>query len=137
MCRDETRTHQSFKEECDINTIMRKYERGQLIEHVNRYQGDYGDYTNVPQDYAACLAQVADAGEMFQTIPAAIRERFGNDPGRFLAFAEDPANAESMVQLGLAVVHPGRQATAGGGEGVDAPPSEKIEKTPQASDKPA
>lgn len=38
----------------------------------------------------------------FMTLPASVRERFANDPGEFLKFAEDPANLDEMVDMGLA-----------------------------------
>ena len=39
----ESRTRQEFKEECDINNIMRKYKQSGLVEHVKEYGGRYGD----------------------------------------------------------------------------------------------
>ncbi len=98
----ETLAKQAFKAECDINTIMTRFEKTGLLEHVNQHQGDYGDYTNVPADYQAALDQVMAAREMFGSVPSKIRARFENDPAKFLAFVEDPANAEEMYKLGLA-----------------------------------
>ena len=97
----ESRTHQSFKEETDINNIMRKYRDTGLVEHVNSHRGDYGDFTNTPADYHEALNQVIAADAMFLTLPADLRARFNNDPGAFLAFTEDPANEDAMRDLGL------------------------------------
>ncbi len=99
--RGESRTKQSFQDETDINTIMAKFERTGLLEHVNNFNGDYGDYTDVPTDYHAAMNQVIEADAMFQTIPAKIRAQFNNDPGTFLAFADDPQNEDQMRSLGL------------------------------------
>ncbi len=96
-----TLTKQAFKKECDVNTIMKRFEKSGLLDHVNTHEGAYGDYTNFPQDYQACVNQVMGAKEMFDTIPAKIRARFGNDPGVFLGFATDPANKAEMIELGL------------------------------------
>lgn len=94
---------QAFKKECDINAIMSRYEKSGLIAHVNRYQGDYGDFTDKPE-YQEALNKVISAQEMFMTLPAKVRARFGNDPGEFLAFVEDEKNVPEMVKLGLAVI---------------------------------
>lgn len=42
-----TLTKQCFQEECDINEIMKKYDETGVIEHENRFKGDYGDYLSV------------------------------------------------------------------------------------------
>lgn len=96
-----SRTHQAHKEECDINRIMRRYAKTGVIEHVNRYQGRYGDFTQVPEDYESALAHVQEAEDMFMSLPSSIRKRFDNSPGEFLAFASDPDNADAMRELGL------------------------------------
>lgn len=95
------RAIQSAKDECDINTIMRRYERDGLVAHVNKYQGDYGDFTEVPTDYHEAISQVLAAQEMFMTIPADVRAEFANDPGQFLKFVEG-ASIEELRERGLA-----------------------------------
>lgn len=96
------RTQQSFKDECDVNNIMKKFERTGMLEHLNEFQGNYGDFTDVPQSYHDAVNQVLAAQDMFMTIPAKVRAEFQNDPGLFLNFVDDPANADRMVELGLA-----------------------------------
>lgn len=96
-----SRTHQAHKEECDINRIMRRYAKTGVIEHVNRYQGRYGDFTQVPEDYESALDHVQQAEDMFMSLPSSIRKRFDNSPGEFLSFASDPDNADAMRELGL------------------------------------
>lgn len=92
---------QSFKDECDINTLMERYQRSGVIEHVNRFGGRYGDFTGV-QDYQASVNQVLEAQEAFMTLPSSVRKRFDNDPGVFLDFVMEPSNLDEMVSLGLA-----------------------------------
>lgn len=96
----ETMAKQSFKDETNINTIMRKYENGHAIEHVSRVQGAYGDFTNV-QSYQLSLNQVIEAQEAFDQLPAMIRKRFNNDPAHLMTFLEDPSNLDEAVKLGL------------------------------------
>lgn len=88
--------------DCDINNIMARYERDGVITHVNRYQGHYGDFTGVV-DYQTALHLVQDAEDCFMSLPAHIRKKFDNDPGQFLDFVSDPANADAMIEMGLAV----------------------------------
>lgn len=91
---------QAFKDECDINTIMSKYQRTGLIEHVQRVQGSYGDFTSV-QDYQLSLNQVIEAQDAFDALPSSVRKRFNNEPTQLMAFISDDANYDEAVRLGL------------------------------------
>ncbi len=95
-----TMAKQSFKAECDINTIMKKYEKTGLIEHLVRYRGQYADVASAT-DYQEALNTIMEASEMFHTLPSRVREKFNNNPQDFLAFTEDPANTAEMEELGL------------------------------------
>ncbi|AXL15247.1 internal scaffolding protein [Microviridae sp.] len=97
-----SRTHQSMSPECDINTIMKKYERTGVLEHRNTFEGQYGDFTNAPEDYHASMNAVIEANEMFDTLPAKVRRRFHNDPGAFIDFVGNPDNKDELIKLGLA-----------------------------------
>lgn len=98
----ESLTKQSHKKECDINEIMKKWEKTGILEHRNNFEGQYGDFINTPGDYAESMNAVLDANDMFDALPSKIRRRFGNDPGTFLDFATDPENNDEMIKLGLA-----------------------------------
>jgi phage internal scaffolding protein len=95
-------THQSMAPECDINTIMKKYEKTGILEHRNNFEGQYADFTNTPSDYHESMNAVIAADEMFQTLPSGVRRRFHNDPGYFLDFVGNPANQDEIIKLGLA-----------------------------------
>lgn len=97
-----SRTHQSMAEECDINTIMAKYQKTGIIDHRNNFEGQYGDFTDTPQDYHESMNAVIAANDMFETLPSSVRKKFANDAGLFLDFVGDPKNAAEMVQMGLA-----------------------------------
>lgn len=94
-------TRQCFADECDISSIMARFDKTGLIEHVNKFQGDYGDFTDA-QTYQDSLNQVIEAEEMFMSLPAQVRAKFENDPGQFLDFVANPDNLSEMVDLGLA-----------------------------------
>jgi phage internal scaffolding protein len=95
------RTEQHHKSECDIDTIIRKYDKTGLITHVNSAVAQYGDFTDV-NEYQVSLNMVIDAQNAFNELPSAIRKKFGNDPGEFFEFATDPDNYDELVKLGLA-----------------------------------
>lgn len=92
---------QAMKKECDINAIMKRYEKTGLVEHVNRYNGQYADVT-MSGDYQSALQIIMDADTMFSSLPARIRDKFENDPREFLDFVENPDNAKELTELGLA-----------------------------------
>lgn len=90
---------QSFKDECDINTIVRRFGiTGELPSDLNMPQS--GDFTGFP-DFHSAMNMVVKAQEEFMRLPADMRDRFANDPGRLMAFLDDPNNREEAVKLGL------------------------------------
>ena len=96
---DEGRTRQEMKNECDINRIMARYIKTGAIDHVAKHSGDYGDLSAM--DYHTALNIQLKAEAMFQDLPATLRSELGNDPGAFLEFCADEANAESLEAHGL------------------------------------
>ena len=96
---DEGLTRQAHKDECDINNIMGQYLKSGLITHVREHEGEYGEYAEM--DFHEAMNTVANAQSMFETIPAEIRNQFGNDPGAFIKFATDEKNRDQMVEMGL------------------------------------
>ena len=93
-------TKQEFRDQCDVNRIMDKYQKTGLLDHVSRYQGQYGDFADAP-DYHTALNKMYEADAMFMTVPSSIREMFNNDAGEFLEFVMDPANEAEMREIGL------------------------------------
>lgn len=94
-------TKQSFKNECDINQIMKKWQTTGAITHFKEKGGIYDDFTNIV-DYQSALNAVMNADDSFMALPSSIRTRFQNDPQKFLEFATDPSNQEEIYALGLA-----------------------------------
>ncbi|AXH74058.1 MAG: internal scaffolding protein [Microviridae sp.] len=97
------RVKQEFREECDINNIIKQYKLTGQIQHINA-QAKNGSYEDLPDpiDYQESLNAVAQASSSFATLPSHVRERFSNNPGAFLSFMNDPKNRDEMVKLGLA-----------------------------------
>lgn len=105
------RTKQSFKDECDINVILKRFEATGQLEHVAKRAPSYGDVPAL--DFREAMDLVVKARADFAQLPSAIRDRFGNDPGQLLAFLEDPKNREEGVRLGI-LVAPEAAPSSGG-----------------------
>ncbi len=98
-CDEPSLAQQQFKEETDINEIVRRFGiTGELPSGVRAPQ--YGDFTGV-YDYHSALNAVIAAENAFMAMPAEIRTRFDNDPAKFVDFCSDESNREEAVKLGL------------------------------------
>lgn len=100
-CKDESRALQSAKEECDINTIVKRFGiTGQLPQNVR--MPEYGDF---PEgfDYQDAMNAIVSADRSFNSMPADVRSRFGNDPYEFVKFCYDERNLPELIKLGLVV----------------------------------
>jgi len=108
-CEDATRAKQSFKEECDINTIMRRFGvTGEAPQNVRAPV--YQDFDEV-FDFRSAMHVLIDAEKSFMAMPSAVRKRFGNDPQEFVEFCSDSKNLDEMKKLGLIVPEVKRAAT--------------------------
>ena len=93
-----SRTKQSFKNECDVNNILKNYNKtGIMPENFN--PGEYRDLDGT--DYQEYMQTVASANSMFEELPSALRKRFKNDPAQLLSFVHDDKNVAEAHKLGL------------------------------------
>jgi len=98
-CEDASRTQQHFKDETDINNILRQFNiTGQLP--TKALSPRYGDFTGIG-DYHGALNQVIAAEGEFMTLPAQLRARFDNDPQELIEFLNNPENKDEAIKLGL------------------------------------
>lgn len=101
-----SRAQRSFKAECDINEIMRRFGLGAPLPQGVRMPLS-GDFTGVT-DFQTAVNLVLQAEQEFMTLPAQVRERFANDPAQLIAFLEKPENKDEAVALGLVPKPPER-----------------------------
>lgn len=95
-------TEQCHTQECDVNRIVNRYHKtGVLGQQANKVL-QYGFAPAL--DFRDALDLVRAAEAQFAAVPSDIRKRFDNNPATFLAFVENPANAEELVKMGLAKV---------------------------------
>lgn len=97
-------TQQSDAADLDINVIMKRYGGSGMLPQVTM-QPLYGDFSETG-DFSAAKQRVLEAEDAFLTIPADIRARFDNDPGKFIEFATNPDNLEKLQEMGLADAPP-------------------------------
>ena len=96
---DEGMTQPEFLADCDINTIISRYQAVQAPLPISDIS-EFLDYSNVG-DYQTALQSISAVEGYFDALPATIRARFSNDPGQLLAFLDDPNNRGVAEALGL------------------------------------
>lgn len=98
-CKDASLAQQQFKDECDINNILRQFNiTGQLPNAP--LSPKYGDFTGIG-DYKTALDRVIAADEEFMNLPANIRARFNNDAAELIEFLDNDENRLEAEKLGL------------------------------------
>ena len=103
-CVEPTLAQQQFLEETDINEIVRRFGvTGQVPVTMRMPMAE--DFVGIT-DYHTAMNAVRAGQESFDALPAELRERFENDPGKFVEFCLDPKNKDEAVELGLAVPSP-------------------------------
>lgn len=90
---------QQFKDDCDINVLMKRYMEGIPLPQIMDLPKS-GDFSKVP-DFHEAMNIINRAKETFMEVPAELREKFANDPGNFIKFVEDPKNRPELVKMGF------------------------------------
>lgn len=98
-------TQQEFRDECDINVIMYRYQtlEAPLVEPLTAAQARqplFGDFSDLP-DLQTAQNKLIEAQDMFMSLPSSIRRRFDNDALLFLEFCQDEKNVDEMRDLGI------------------------------------
>lgn len=97
----DSRTRQEFADECDINNIMRRYEKAGVVTHFSPRQPKYMDLSNLP-DFQNSMNMMIEAKASFMSLPARVRKEFDNDPAKFVEFASNSENIDKLREWGLA-----------------------------------
>lgn len=116
-----SRTKQEFKDQCNINKIIKEFTITGQITHISA-KAAQGAFIDLPADldYQNSLNIMIKAEDAFMALPAKVRDRFGNDPAAFLAFVGDPKNADELIELGIRerpLRAPPEAASGSGGDG--------------------
>lgn len=101
MCEDDfgiSLTDQSYKDDCDINTLLERFTKGDMS--VVRNRGVFADVSKLG-DFQHNLETIRQAQRDFDSLPSSVRERFGHDPAALVEFLSNPENDAEAVKLGL------------------------------------
>lgn len=102
ICEDESRTQQHFKEECDINVIMKRWTRTGYPSEGDLMRGtpSFGDFSNVA-DYLEASCRVREAIGAFESLPSKVRELAEGDPAKFLEMVHTEEGKAALLEVGL------------------------------------
>ena len=96
----ESLTQQSFQREVDINTIMSKYQKTGVVNHIALHSLNYADVT--APDFKTAMDIVTQTTQMFEQLPSTVRREFDHDPVNFLEAVQNPTeHQEVLTKTGL------------------------------------
>lgn len=104
------RTKQSFKDSTDINKILKRAQKTGTISHLLKHGASYGDFSDVP-DLLEAHRRIERGQKIFDDLPSELRREF-QDPFKFFAYVNDPANKERLKTLLPQLAAPGTQLPA-------------------------
>lgn len=93
-------TEQSHKSSCDINLILAQFIETGLMPNIKNPNPQYGDVSDI--NFQDIQNQLATAKTLFEELPEHVKGQFDNEPFKFLQFAENPDNAQALIDMGLA-----------------------------------
>ena len=125
---------QEFKDDADLNSIMRKFQKTGAIDHYAKYQGEYGEIG--PAGLHQAMNTVIRAQNMFDELPSSIRNRFDNNPQDFLSFVQDPDNYQEAKELNIGLAPEAEAIAIERQEVANSEPS-AVESSPPEQDVPA
>lgn len=95
--KEEARTVQHYKDDADINVIIKRFGAG-----AKATPAPAGFYTvDREMDYQRSLEHIDAGRAAFMTVPAELRARFDNNPGRFIEYMRDEKNHEEARRFGI------------------------------------
>lgn len=87
------RTHQSFKSECDINQIVRRFGVG-----LPQGPEQFLDVSEVP-DYLGSMLKVKDVEASFRRLPAGARRFFGDSAWQMARYVETAIGSDDSEAI--------------------------------------
>lgn len=105
------RTKQGFKDETDINMILKRAQKKGTLSHLERHGGHYADYSDVPTLLEA-HSRIQEGQRVFDELPSQLRAEFGNDQFAFFEFVNKTENAGKLAELLPQLAEPGLQLPA-------------------------
>ena len=89
-----TLTVQDQHDSTEINRILDRFQRTGLIEHVNKNQAQYGEFSQY--SYHENLNMIHTIQESFDELPSQVRKQFENDPQKWIEYLGNPDAISDM-----------------------------------------
>lgn len=101
----QSRTKQSFKDETDIDKILKKAQMSGSLDHLTEHGGSYGDFAGF--DFHESQTMLAEGTQIFSELPSEVRNEFGNSVSAFFEFVNRPENVDNLAKLLPQIAEPG------------------------------
>lgn len=112
-------TEQNHARSCDINTIMMRYEKSGVIDHISKYEEQYGDVSEL--DYKRSMDIIAKANSEYEALPAYVRDTLKIE--QYLELMQTDEGVERLA----GIIHPAEKYTE---EGAPDPDKNQFEPEP-------
>lgn len=100
-CKTVSLTEQCFKDECDINNIVKKPNLGVNPFNVRTdLHATFGDFSEM-KTFEEANRIVSEALNNFNALPSTIRDRFDGNIQKFADFINNPDNISEGIELGI------------------------------------
>lgn len=109
---EESIVDQSKAAEADLNVLVSRWMRGEAVPQFAPAQ--FGDVSAVG-DFQEMQSRLLEVNNAFYSLPAHIREHFGNSPVAFADAFADSSRIEELQELGI-LAKPAEEAEAPAGE---------------------
>ena len=116
-------TKQADRDRANIHNILKRYEKTGLLPQRTTSPIE-GELPQV-ESFHQAMNILVTAQQSFEALPSNVRQKFENDPAKFLEFVNDEKNKDQLIELGLAVAPEGYQQPVETSEG--ATPSQEGE----------
>lgn len=97
---EKTLTQQQFKDEQNVNNIVKKYGVAAFTDQTQYLSQQFADIANL-NDFHAAQNLILSIEDSFMSLPAEVRKEFHNDPAALVSFVADKNNLQKAIDLGL------------------------------------
>jgi hypothetical protein len=99
-------TQQEFKDDCDMNLILKKYG---VYAGMDAPPAIYRDVSH-GYDYLEAFNAVEEANAAFAALPADARRQLGDSPWRLMQLSQTPEGVAQLKKMGFADLSPEPEA---------------------------
>lgn len=107
QCLKPSMTSQEFKDECNVNNILKRYAAQAQVMGVPLSEllpklgsAPFGDFSNL-EDFMTMKNRVAHATQLFESLPSDVRAKYGNTVEGFLGALNDPKEYKFLSERGI------------------------------------